>query len=322
MSATAPRPPSSRPPSTGWSRRSRTRTCPGRWTRSWRTRSAASTPAPSVVHHHNGEPNFGGPARHSARPYIDAWTRLRAVWPGLLLHPTMPRRHCRFDHRGALRPCRRAPRGRSGAGGNMRRRHAGPGRQRLRTGVLSMPETFGNPAADVDWILRWHRERELPVHISIFEPGFLRLILAHREAGTLPPRREDPALPRRRPALFGLPATPGRPRRLPRHARRHRALTGWPPCSAATSSASGIAALAIEKGGHVRVGLEDHHAPPRLARPTTNSSPRSPPSAVAAGRPATVEEKRRGSCSAEGPVALAVGRGGVRTGALPRTIVL
>jgi 3-keto-5-aminohexanoate cleavage enzyme len=30
--------------------------------------------------------------------------------------------------------------------------------------------------------------------------------------------------------------------------------------------ASGIAALAIEKGGHVRVGLEDHYAPPRLAR--------------------------------------------------------
>jgi uncharacterized protein (DUF849 family) len=30
--------------------------------------------------------------------------------------------------------------------------------------------------------------------------------------------------------------------------------------------ASGIAALAIEKGGHVRVGLEDHHAPPRQAR--------------------------------------------------------
>lgn len=30
--------------------------------------------------------------------------------------------------------------------------------------------------------------------------------------------------------------------------------------------ASGIAALAIERGGHVRVGLEDHYAPPRLAR--------------------------------------------------------
>ena len=52
----------------------------------------------------------------------------------------------------------------------------------------SLPETFGNPAADVDWILRWCREREVPVTISIFEPGFLRLILAHHKAGALPAR--------------------------------------------------------------------------------------------------------------------------------------
>ncbi|HTC80934.1 MAG TPA: 3-keto-5-aminohexanoate cleavage protein, partial [Acidimicrobiia bacterium] len=55
-------------------------------------------------------------------------------------------------------------------------------------------------------------------------------------------------------------------------------------------AASGIAALAVERGGHVRVGLEDHHAPPRLAR---NEELVAEVAALcrAAGRPpATVEE--------------------------------
>jgi uncharacterized protein (DUF849 family) len=133
------------------------------------------------------------------------------------------------------------------------------------TGVLSLPETFGNPAADVDWILRWHRERELPVHISIFEPGFLRLILAHREAGTLPPDVKIQLYLGGDRLLFGLPATATA---LGAYLAmlEGTGLTWMAAVFGGDVVASGIAALAIEKGGHVRVGLEDHYAPPRLAR--------------------------------------------------------
>jgi 3-keto-5-aminohexanoate cleavage enzyme len=161
----------------------------------------------SIVHHHNDEPNFGGSARHSAHPYIEVWTRLRAAWPGLLLHPTSHGATAdstieeRYAHVAELHEAGLAPVGTCDAG---MLALAAP----TPTGVLSLPETFGNPAADVDWILRWHRERELPVHISIFEPGFLRLILAHQKAGTLPREVKIQLYLGGDRLIFGLPATP------------------------------------------------------------------------------------------------------------------
>ena len=132
-------------------------------------------------------------------------------------------------------------------------------------GVRSLPETFGNSAADVDWILRWCRERGVPVHISIFEPGFLRLILAHRRAGTLPAGVKIQLYLGGDRMLFGLPATPGG---LAAYLDMlsGTGLTWMAAVYGGDVVAGGIAALAIERGGHVRVGLEDHHAPPRLAR--------------------------------------------------------
>ena len=115
----------------------------------------------SVVHHHNDEPNFGGATRHCAGPYIDVWRRLRARRPGLLLHPTMAGATAdstveeRFAHvvelydagLSPVAPC---------DGGTLALAFPAP------SGVRSLPETFGNSAADVDWILRWCRERECP----------------------------------------------------------------------------------------------------------------------------------------------------------------
>ena len=242
----------------------------------------------SIVHHHNDEPNFGGPARHSAHPYIEVWTRLRAAWPGLLLHPTSHGATAdstieeRYAHVADLHDAGLAPVGTCDAG---MLALAAP----TPTGVLSLPETFGNPAADVDWILRWHRERELPVHISIFEPGFLRLILAHQSAGTLPREVKIQLYLGGDRLIFGLPATPvGLAAYL--DMLEGTGLSWMAAVFGGDVVASGIAALAIEKGGHVRVGLEDHHAPPRLAR---NDELVAEVAALcrAAGRPpATVED--------------------------------
>ena len=242
----------------------------------------------SVVHHHNDEPNFGGATRHCAGPYIDAWTRLRAARPGVLLHPTMAGATAdstveeRFAHVAELYDAGLAPVATCDAG-TLALAIPTP------NGLRSLPETFGNPAADVDWILRWCREREVPVHISIFEPGFLRLVLAHHEAGTLPSAVKIQLYLGGDRMLFGLPATPG-------GLAAYLAMldgTGLPWMAAVFGGdvmAGGIAALAVERGGHVRVGLEDHHAPPRTP---TNEELVSEVAALcrAAGRrPATVEE--------------------------------
>ncbi len=242
----------------------------------------------SIVHHHNDEPNFGGPARHSAHPYIEVWTRLRAAWPGLLLHPTTHGATAdstveeRYAHVAELYEAGLSPVGSCDAG--MLALAA-----QTPAGVVSLPETFGNPAADVDWILRWHRERELPVHISIFEPGFLRLILAHQKAGTLPREVKIQLYLGGDRLLFGLPATPVS---LAAYLDmlEGTGLSWMAAVFGGDVVSSGIAALAVEKGGHVRVGLEDHHAPPRLAR---NEELVAEVTALcrAAGRPpATVED--------------------------------
>jgi uncharacterized protein (DUF849 family) len=55
-------------------------------------------------------------------------------------------------------------------------------------------------------------------------------------------------------------------------------------------AAAGIARLAIERGGHVRVGLEDHYAPPRT--PSNEELVREVVDLAVAGgrRPATPDE--------------------------------
>jgi 3-keto-5-aminohexanoate cleavage enzyme len=242
----------------------------------------------SIVHHHNDDPVFGGATRHCAGPYIDVWTRLRAAWPGLLLHPTTASATAdstieeRYAHVAELYDAGLAPMANCDAG-TMALAIPTP------DGIQSLRETFGNPAADVDWILRWCREREIPVTVSIFEPGFLRLILAHQKAGTLPREVKIQLYLGGDRLLFGLPGTPSG------LAAYLDMLDGtglaWMVAEyGGDITASGIAALVIEKGGHVRVGLEDHHAAARQAR---NEELVAEVAALcrAAGRPpATVEE--------------------------------
>jgi uncharacterized protein (DUF849 family) len=119
---------------------------------------------------------------------------------------------------------------------------------------------YVNSFADVRYMVDACLERGLPVHVSIFDPSFLRVALAYHEAGRLPPAKIQlyfggDALP------FGLPPTEAA-------LDAYRAMlegTGLPwmvgvlggDCSAT------LARTAIEAGGHVRVGLEDHAGPRR-----------------------------------------------------------
>ena len=124
---------------------------------------------------------------------------------------------------------------------------------------LSLP-VFGNSAEEVAWIFRWCREVDMPVHVSIFEPGSLRLALAHLEAGSLPRRTKIQLYFGGQSALFGLPPT--RP-----------SLDAYVAMLAGTDLPwmvgvfrgdvidTGLAEAALRAGGHVRVGLEDYFGP-------------------------------------------------------------
>jgi uncharacterized protein (DUF849 family) len=92
--------------------------------------------------------------------------------------------------------------------------------------------------------------------MSIFEPGFLQLVLAHRQAGSLPSGSTVKFEFAARDRLFGLPPTmlslkaylamfDGEP--LP-----------WMVNLREGDLAEGFGEEAISLGGHVRVGIEDY----------------------------------------------------------------
>ncbi|GAC1598479.1 MAG: 3-keto-5-aminohexanoate cleavage protein [Acidimicrobiales bacterium] len=211
----------------------------------------------SIVHNHNDEPVFGEPSVHSPDPYEQAWRRIWHNHPGLLLHPTTSGERSagievRFSHiaelhrRGSL---------------TMATADAGcfTGAFDAADGPISLP-IFGNSADEVAWIFRWCRDVDLPVHVSIFEPGFLRLVLAHLKAGSLPRHTKIQLYFGGQPALFGLPAT-----RASFDAYAAMLTDAHLPWMVGVLwgdvIGTGIAESAIRAGGHVRVGLEDYLGP-------------------------------------------------------------
>ncbi|MFF2549805.1 3-keto-5-aminohexanoate cleavage protein [Nocardia sp. NPDC058058] len=210
-----------------------------------------------IVHNHNDEPNLGAPSIHSADPYEAAWSRIREVHPGLLMHPTTSGERSaaiadRFSHivelhrRGVLTMA-------TVDAGCFAMAVDGP------EGPVSL-SPFGNSAADVGHLFGWCREVDLPLHLSIFEPGFLRLALAHHRAGRLPKRTKIQLYFGGPTALFGLPPTQAS---LNAYVEMIGA-TGLPWMVGVPRGdvlGSGLGAAALRAGGHIRVGLEDYAGP-------------------------------------------------------------
>jgi uncharacterized protein (DUF849 family) len=200
----------------------------------------------AVVHNHNDEPNVGGPTRHDPEPYAQAWRPVLERHPDALLHPTVrgmgegatiEERYSHLDslHQHGLLPMASAD-----------------------PGIVSIgPMVYGNTAADAEYMFAWCRERDLPVHVSVFEPGFLRAVMQHQKRGTLP-RRVKIQLYFGGAAPFGLP---------PNEASLDAYLAmmeGYDlPWMAGVIGgdvlADGFAQAVVRRNGHLRVGLEDFH---------------------------------------------------------------
>jgi uncharacterized protein (DUF849 family) len=214
----------------------------------------------AIVHNHTDDGVLGtGTVRHASRPYLEAWAPVRVEQPNAVLYPTMagalPGQPIteRYAHIVELHEA-----------GVLGMAVCDPGSVNLaarrRDGqVVPSPFVYENPPADVDWMFGWCRETGVPVHVSIFEPGFLRLALGHLEAGTLPTQVKLQFYFSGPDQLFGLPATAA-------SLDVYLGLLGDAPLPwmvgvpGGDVIACGLAAEAIARGGHVRVGLEDHRS--------------------------------------------------------------
>ena len=209
----------------------------------------------SIVHAHAGEAVVGGSGHHGTAPYLDVFRRAKNEHPGLLLYPTLPgggpgtTMAARLGHvveLAAAGVCDIVP--------------VDPGTMNYgRIDAQGHPPVHGQvyqtTFEDVAWAFDWCSRHGLACTMSLFEPGFARLVEAHRQAGSLPRasivKLEFSAGAR----LFGLsPDAVG----LDAWLRLFDSdRIPWMVTLRDGSPADGLAQLAIERGGHVRVGIED-----------------------------------------------------------------
>lgn len=119
---------------------------------------------------------------------------------------------------------------------------------------------------EIAWLMELHRDHHLGPAFGIYEPGWLRIVLAYQKAGKLPAGafiklyfggQYNYIDGKRTEISFGLPPT------LKALDAYLELLEGssLPWAVAAIGDCvleTGLARAAIERGGHVRVGLEDY----------------------------------------------------------------
>jgi len=213
----------------------------------------------TIVHNHNDEGLITPDGVHSAAPYIEAWQAILAERPETLLYPTMASGgpgiapQVRWAHHLPLVDA-----------GLCRVGLIDPGSVSL--GLLdadgqplAMDLVYINTYADARYMVEMCQQLGLAPSISIFDPSFLRVALAFHEAGALPPGTMiklyfGGAVP------FGLPPTTPS---LDAYVAMLEG-TGLPWLVAVLAGdviGTGLAHAALERGGHVRVGLEDFLGP-------------------------------------------------------------
>lgn len=222
----------------------------------------------SIIHNHIED--FRATGSLAAERYGEAWRTVLAAYPDALICPTTADAPTAGERAAHLRPCARR---------GARLGSLDPGSLNLAsTGADGAPGSvrtvYANSFDDIDVTLAEMTGAGLGSSISIFDPTFLRAALAYHRAGRLPAGSmlkfyfcgdrdflADDAGPGSGPPVgFGLPPT-------------RRALDAYLemlegcdlPWSVAVFGgdpvACGIARLALERGGHVRVGLEDYRGP-------------------------------------------------------------
>lgn len=205
----------------------------------------------AIVHNHLE--SFGGAPDEVAEGYLAAWRPVLAERPDALLYPTVAfgPDGTSYEH---LRPL--------AASGLVRLGLCDPGSVNLGPSVDGVPAggfVYAGSFDLVDRTLGLHRELGLGPSMAIYEPGFLRLALAHWRAGRLPQGAMLKLYLATEQGLtgspFGLPPTPTA-------LEAYLELLEGCPVPWAVSVAGGdlaaspVAEVALRAGGHLHLGLE------------------------------------------------------------------
>ncbi|MCD2314811.1 3-keto-5-aminohexanoate cleavage protein [Sphingomonas sp. IC-11] len=219
---------------------------------------AAMEAGAAIVHTHIERMDMTGDV--AVDRYMEAYGPVLAARPDAILWGTVatgPDVEARFGHYRGL------------ARAGVRMGAFDPGSVNLGThgadGLPGASVLYATTYRDIAWLADLHEQEKLGPAIAIYEPGWLRTTLAYEQAGRLPAGtfvklyfggRYNFLDGKRSNVTFGLPPT-------------EKALDAYlelldgsslPWAVAAIGDCvveTGLAKLAIERGGHVRVGLED-----------------------------------------------------------------
>jgi uncharacterized protein (DUF849 family) len=214
----------------------------------------------TVVHTHTADPTARPEER--TEEYARCYRAVLDARPDTVLYPT--------TGIGATVADRYAHVGMLAAEGLIRASFADPGSVNLGgVGTDGLPPpidyVYANSFADIRYAFDLSVEHGLGPSIAVFEPGFLQVVLAYHEAGALPPG----ALVKLYFAAGGY-LTPGRPLwgapPIPEALDLYLAMLGDSGIPWAVAVVGGdvltasVTRLALERGGHLRVGIEDDQA--------------------------------------------------------------
>ncbi len=216
----------------------------------------------TIVHSHTDDPNFGGPARHQSADLIRAWGAVQEIHPGVLFYPTVFAEGAghgieeRYAHVDEIRQAGLLGLAPLEAGTMNAIGLVGGASQEFERGDLVYQFTL----ADIEFQAAYGRRHGVPSSVSIFEPGWLRLVLRMRADSKLPQGAMIKLYFGGEDLLFGLPPS-------------EQSLDAYLSMLDGTDlpwlvgvqggdvAELGLAEAAIKRGGHVRVGLEDYRGP-------------------------------------------------------------
>jgi uncharacterized protein (DUF849 family) len=219
----------------------------------------------AVIHIHN--PDLMLPWRDAEALYAKAFRPIRAACPEAVLYATTGAGasiHDRYEHNRGL------------AGqGLVDMAVIDPGSTNLAwTDEAGAPPTtefvYANSPADIAYMMEVCRSERLGPSFAIYEPGFLRAVLAYRRAGRLAPGSLTKFyFSGLGYAGVGYPLYSAPP--IPEALNLYCAMLGDHGLPWGVAEVGGgiletpLARMALERGGHLRIGLEDHPwGPPNL----------------------------------------------------------
>jgi len=209
-----------------------------------------------IIHAHAGDAFVGDVQRHESKPYLDAFGPVQRAYPDAILYPTLPgggpdiTMDDRYAHMRELL-----------AAGLLKMAPIDPGTMnwglRDAGGAPKPSDTiYQNTVNDVAYSFAFCRDNALISTLSIFEPGFLQLVLAHQRGGNLPKATVVKLEFSDGPLIYGLPASA---LSLDAYlAMLEGSGIPWMVNLRQGDLMDGFGEIAIARGGHVRVGIEDY----------------------------------------------------------------